>query len=525
MKYIYSFIFALIILTSCVEDPDVPNIIINGKGPEVKTVRVDDIATNSATIVGTVSKENGSKVIERGFCWNLTEPFELEDALGKKKNGEGLGEYTEVINDLADSTEYFVRAYAINASETSYGEILSFKTRSGSERWPVVVTNPLVLGQGSLKVSGTVTDEGSTQRVVESGICWSTSPNPSVTTGKVEVLSSGRQTFSGTLLNLHGGTTYYVKAYAKDIQDRVSYGQEESVVTPSIFENVVKFEGNLFTPGSAAYLISLSKNGYLLGGSSETSPINELWSFSPSNDTKWTKLQQYPLERAWIAATSTQHGIFAYGGTDENGNLTDDFYQYNYNADMWSQMVLSGTETPGKMSHAAACFHNNYVYYIGGITAGSKVSNEIWGIMSRGNASWEKRRSLDEAQYSSIALLNDVEAKLYVGLGKTNINSKISSRRFWSSTDNGNSWQAETSFPEANKSISAGVVYKNMIYVIDDQGSIWAYNTGSKTWQAKSKAPTTMAGAVHCMYSIGNNIYIGMGSNNTIISYNPDWDN
>jgi len=529
MKHIYFFISILFILSGCVDDPDVPGFTINGKGAEVKTVSIDDITTNSAKIVGTVLKENGSKVTERGFCWNLSEPFELKDAIDKKKSGEGAGEYTEIITGLLDTTEYFIRAYAINVVDTTYGEILSFKTRSGNNRGPVVVTNPITINNGSIIVGGSVTDEGSTQKVKESGVCWSTNRDPSISTGTKVPLSSGKQSFSTSIPYLHGGTTYYVRAYAIDEEENIGYGNEESIQTPDVFKSVAKFEGTLFQPGSAAYLINIgvSKNGYLLGGRSKTAPINELWAFSPSSNDKWTRLQQYPVERAWVAASTTQHGIFAYGGMDEYGNPTKDFYQYNYSADMWSQMVLSGTEDPGTISHAAACYHNNYVYYIGGITTDSKVvSNEIWGIMTVGNPSWEKRQSLNEAQYSSIALLNEAEAKLYVGLGKTDISSKISSRRFWSSTDNGNSWQEETRFPESNKSLSAGVVYnKNLIYVIDDQGYIWEYNTGNKTWKAKSKAPNAIDGAVHCMYSIGELIYIGLGDNNTIVSYNPVWDN
>jgi len=526
MKYIYLFISVLFIFSSCVDDPDVPGFTVNGKGAEVKTVSLSDITTNSVKIVGEVLKENGSKVTERGFCWKDIEPFDLEDALGKQKSGEGVSEYTETITGLIDTTEYFIRAYAVNAVDTTYGEILSFKTRAGGDRLPVVVTTKPTISNGSIIVGGVVTDEGSTQRVKDSGVCWSENPDPTLLTADTFSISSGKQSFSAPLGNLSGGTIYYVRAYARDIENRVSYGKEEKILTPEIFTDNAKFEGNLFIPGSAAFLMNMTKsNGYLLGGKSAATSINELWTFSPSSSDKWTSLQRYPLDRAWIAATSTQHGIFAYGGTDENGNPTNDFYQYNYNADMWSQMVVSGTEKPGPISHAAACFQNNYVYYIGGITTDSKiVSNEIWGIFATGNGSWEKRRALDEAQYSSIALLNEREAKLYVGLGKTNINSKISSRRFWSSTDNGNSWQEESRFPESNKSISAGVVHKNMIYVIDDQGYIWEYSTGSQTWKAKSKAPDSISGSVHCMYSIGDYIYIGLGSNNTIIKYDPVWD-
>jgi len=522
----------LLIFSGCVDDPDVPNFTVNGKGAEVKTVSLDDITTNSVTIVGTVLKENGSQVTERGFCWNRSEPFELKEAIDKKKSGEGVGEYTEIVTGLLDTTEYFIRAYAINAVDTTYGDILSFKTRSGNNRGPIVVTNPITINNGSIIVGGSVTDEGSTQKVDESGICWSTNRDPSISTGTKVHLSSGKQSFSTSIPNLHGGTTYYVRAYAIDDEENVAYGNEESIVTPEVFIDVANFEGNLFQPGSAAYLVntSVDKNGYLLGGKSKTAPINELWAFSPSSNEKWTRLQQYPLERAWIAAANTPHGIFAYGGTDENDNPTSDFYQYNYNADMWSQMVITGTKNPGTISHAAACYHFNNVYYIGGITTDSKIiSNKVWAIGTVGNTSWDDtRQSLNEAQYSSIALLKQTrtEEKLYVGLGKTNINSKISSRKFWSSKDNGNSWQDETFFPESDKSISAGVIYNdNLIYVMDDQGEIWEYDTINESWKKKSKAPSTVAGAVHFMYSIGDLIYIGLGTNNTIISYNPVWDN
>ncbi len=68
-----------------------------------------------------------------------------------------------------------------------------------------------------------------TLNVVDKGICWSTSPNPTVTDDKLSG-SSGAGDFTLTITPLKSGTTYYARVYV-ETSDGVSYGELRSFTT------------------------------------------------------------------------------------------------------------------------------------------------------------------------------------------------------------------------------------------------------------------------------------------------------
>ncbi|MBE6321126.1 MAG: DUF1566 domain-containing protein [Bacteroidales bacterium] len=92
----------------------------------VTTSQVTDISYYSASIGGNVTDDGGASVTERGICYSTsTNPT---TANTKIISGSGLGQFTCKLTDLQDGTTYYVRAYAINAKSTSYGEEVSLTT-------------------------------------------------------------------------------------------------------------------------------------------------------------------------------------------------------------------------------------------------------------------------------------------------------------------------------------------------------------------------------------------------------------
>jgi len=67
--------------------------------------------------------------------------------------------------------------------------------------------------------------------VSQKGIVWNTSPNPTTTT-KLGITdegpgpNSGSLSYTSDLINLTLNTTYYVRAYLIDVDDKPSYGQQ-----------------------------------------------------------------------------------------------------------------------------------------------------------------------------------------------------------------------------------------------------------------------------------------------------------
>ena len=77
---------------------------------------------------------------------------------------------------------------------------------------------------------GTITSPGGTT-ITASGVCWSTSANPTIADSKTTgATASG--SFSGALTGLLGGLTYYVRAYATNTGG-TAYGDQVSFTTTS----------------------------------------------------------------------------------------------------------------------------------------------------------------------------------------------------------------------------------------------------------------------------------------------------
>lgn len=80
-------------------------------------------------------------------------------------------------------------------------------------------------------VGGTVISDGGTV-VIDRGVCWDTTGNPTIADNSVNI-GSGTGTFSDTLTNLTQNTTYFVRAYARN-SIGVAYGAAVSFTTPNV---------------------------------------------------------------------------------------------------------------------------------------------------------------------------------------------------------------------------------------------------------------------------------------------------
>jgi uncharacterized protein (TIGR02145 family) len=94
----------------------------------VTTSTVTDITDSSAVCGGMVIKEGTSAVTQRGVCWNTSESPEIDNA--HSNDGTGMGQFTSILAGLAPNTPYFVRAYAINLTDTAYGSQVTFTTKN-----------------------------------------------------------------------------------------------------------------------------------------------------------------------------------------------------------------------------------------------------------------------------------------------------------------------------------------------------------------------------------------------------------
>ena len=93
---------------------------------------------------------------------------------------------------------------------------------------PTLTTTAITAATGTGAASGgTITSPGGTT-ITASGVCWNTSPNPTVANSKTTgATASGA--FTGTLSGLTAGTLYYVRAYATNTAG-TAYGNQVAFV-------------------------------------------------------------------------------------------------------------------------------------------------------------------------------------------------------------------------------------------------------------------------------------------------------
>lgn len=100
--------------------------------PTVISSNPVSVTTHSALLGGTVGSAGGSVVTERGIVWSLNPGPVLSN--NKIAMGSGTGNFAQEVDDLPSGTTLYVRAYAINAGGTAYGNELLFTT------WNTVVS-------------------------------------------------------------------------------------------------------------------------------------------------------------------------------------------------------------------------------------------------------------------------------------------------------------------------------------------------------------------------------------------------
>jgi len=188
--------------------------------PTVTTAEIINVTTTTATSGGNVTAQGTSPVTARGVCWGTSANPSVANS--HTTNGNGTGNFTSDITGLTASTAYYVRAYASNATGTSYGNQVQFTTNS--DQVPVVTTSNITNITTTTATSGGNVSSQGTSPVTARGVCWSTSANPTIT-GSYTTNGSGLGNFTSDLTGLTPATLYFVRAYATNTAG-TAYGNQ-----------------------------------------------------------------------------------------------------------------------------------------------------------------------------------------------------------------------------------------------------------------------------------------------------------
>lgn len=194
--------------------------------PVVSTGDITAINGTGAASGGNVTQDGGAPVTSRGVCWNTLETPTTSG--NKTADVTGTGAFSSSITGLTPGTIYYVRAYAINARGTAYGEQKQFTT-SGNGALPSVTTGDISEITGtSAAVAGSLTAYGGAPVTVR-GVCINTTGKP-VASDKISLGQSAEPVFTGYLAELNPLTTYYVRAFATN-SFGTAYGAEKRFTT------------------------------------------------------------------------------------------------------------------------------------------------------------------------------------------------------------------------------------------------------------------------------------------------------
>ena len=176
----------------------------------VTTDEVSDITINTAVCGGNVINDGYAEITERGICYATHQEPTVFDY--KVSGGEGMGLFQCRMSGLEMMTTYYVRAYARNSEGYAYGNEVSFETADETYCPEVIINEVTDFNHFYAIGSGEVVADGGLD-IIERGICWSTSHNPTIYNNKLTA-GGGMGEFECRMTYLYGNTTYYVRAFA-----------------------------------------------------------------------------------------------------------------------------------------------------------------------------------------------------------------------------------------------------------------------------------------------------------------------
>ncbi|TAF64166.1 MAG: hypothetical protein EAZ55_11920 [Cytophagales bacterium] len=182
--------------------------------------------------------EGDASVVQHGHCWARTTSPTVNDSLSLLGTRDSIGLYTSQLRNLTPNTTYFARAYLRVASgQIFYGNEITFTTLSdgiGDLRVSSISASQIANNTAKVQVLYTNITLGLSGK---RGVCWATTPNPTVLGSRSEVAMeggiSGQKSFFYDLNNLNTNTTYYARGYFRTLRDSIIYANNQVIFRTS----------------------------------------------------------------------------------------------------------------------------------------------------------------------------------------------------------------------------------------------------------------------------------------------------
>jgi gliding motility-associated-like protein len=239
------------------------NFVPTGTPPAITTNSVT-CGQNQTTVNGTVIPGT-MPLHSSGIVWSTSStPLDLSLTTKTVITPAATGAFSNNATSLSPGTTYYYRAYVKDvAGNVYYGATLNCQTLAATI--PAITTKPAFNILSYKASSGGMNIDSGGLSITQKGICWSTTPSPTIASNKT---SEGpfASDFNSLMRGLSPCVTYYVRSYAVNAIG-VGYGNEVQFQTtcpgaPSLVANPVALNfGNIPYNGSST-IFSYTLTGY-----------------------------------------------------------------------------------------------------------------------------------------------------------------------------------------------------------------------------------------------------------------------
>ncbi len=335
--------------------------------PTITTTSLSAITTTTATGGGNIISDGGAAISARGVCWNTSQYPTILNS--KTNDGTSAGTFSSSITGLTPGSTYYVRAYSTNSIGTAYGNQVTATTLANL---PTISTNAISSISATTAVGGgNISNDGGAE-VTARGVCWGTSPNPTIANNKTTD-GTGTGSFSSSITGLTLGVTYYVRAYATNSAG-TAYGSE--VTFKTVVLTVTDIDGNVYSTvnlGNQIWMAENLKTTRFRNGSLIGTTTNELFLDIPH---LYTPVFQWPCSgvEAYVSTYGRLYTLYA--ASDSRGVCPYGWHlPSNYE---WTTMVeyINSHYSNGAKAMASKT----------GVWANSTVSGAVGNIQTGNNA-------------------------------------------------------------------------------------------------------------------------------------------
>lgn len=192
--------------------------------PEVLITSIINVTSTSAYVYGSVRSTGGGSITEVGFSYKAEGDYYSRDVKTEVSNGT----FSTQLTELEPNTTYYIQPYAINSQGTGLGEMVKFRTQSGTPQVSTVSSSNV--GATKAMITGKILSDGGFP-IEECGICYSpTNKKPTVNDYYVRNTTAQTGQYSCELTDLEPSTRYYACAYVTNVNG-TAYGDPISFTT------------------------------------------------------------------------------------------------------------------------------------------------------------------------------------------------------------------------------------------------------------------------------------------------------